>query len=95
MATSGVDRKLKVWDLRMYKELHSYKVSAGAGHLSFSQRGLLAASMGNIVEVNLSENLQTVTKFRKFWLLYVTRHFTIRSVLKCLAHYEVIVALYA
>ena len=52
MATSGVDRKIKIWDLRTYKELYRYKVGAGPGHLSFSQTGLLGAGMGNIVEVN-------------------------------------------
>ena len=51
MATSGVDRKLKIWDLRTYKELHSYKLGAGPGHLAFSQRGLLAAGIGSVVEV--------------------------------------------
>ena len=56
MATSGVDRKVKIWDLRMYKMLQSYKVSAGAGHLDFSHKDMLAAGIGNIVEV-------------QFWLL--------------------------
>jgi U3 small nucleolar RNA-associated protein 7 len=51
MATAGIDRSLKIWDLRTYKALYSYKVSAGPGSLAFSQRGLLAAGMGNVVEV--------------------------------------------
>ena len=51
MATSGVDRKIKIWDLRTYRELYSYRVGAGPGQLTFSQRGLLAAGMGNFVEV--------------------------------------------
>ena len=51
MATSGIDRKLKIWDLRMYKEVQSCGIGVGAGALSFSQRGLLAAGLGNIVEV--------------------------------------------
>lgn len=53
MATSGVDRKLKIWDQRMYRELYSYKLGAGPGHLAFSQTGLLAAGIGNVVEVSL------------------------------------------
>ena len=40
-----------MWDLRMRKTLHNYKLPAGAGRLAFSQRGLLAATVGNIVEV--------------------------------------------
>ncbi|CAH1787344.1 unnamed protein product [Owenia fusiformis] len=51
MATSGVDRKLKIWDLRMYKSVHEYRIGGGAGQLSFSQRGLLAAGIGSVVEV--------------------------------------------
>ena len=51
MATSGMDRRLNIWDLRTYKKLQCYTLREGAGHLAFSQRGLLAASQGNIVEV--------------------------------------------
>ncbi|KAK2158080.1 hypothetical protein NP493_1821g00030 [Ridgeia piscesae] len=51
MATSGIDRTIKIWDLRMFKQLQAYKVAAGAGHLAFSQRSLLAAGMGNVVEI--------------------------------------------
>ena len=51
MATSGVDRKIKIWDIRMYQELKSYQVAAGPSQMTFSQRGLLAAGMGNVVEV--------------------------------------------
>ncbi len=51
MATSGVDRSLKIWDLRTYKLLHGYGIGAGAGELTFSQRDLLAAGIGNTVQV--------------------------------------------
>ncbi|XP_038063654.1 WD repeat-containing protein 46-like [Patiria miniata] len=51
MATAGTDRQLKIFDVRTYKPLQVYRVSRGAGDLSFSQRGLLAASLCNVVEV--------------------------------------------
>jgi len=51
MATSAVDASLKIWDLRTYKCLQSYRVGSGASHVTFSQKGLLAVSLGNIVEV--------------------------------------------
>ncbi|KAK6195627.1 hypothetical protein SNE40_001015 [Patella caerulea] len=51
MATSGMDRQLMLWDLRNYKCLHKYRIQSGAGHLSFSQSGHLAASMGSVVQV--------------------------------------------
>ncbi|KAL4219672.1 WD repeat-containing protein 46 [Mactra antiquata] len=62
MATSGIDRSLKIWDLRTYNMLHSYKLPAGAGQLSFSQRGLLAASMGNIVQMYEDCCTKAITK---------------------------------
>jgi len=53
MATSGADRKLKVWDLRTLKELSSFTLKAGAGHMTFSQRSLLACAVDRTVEVSV------------------------------------------
>ena len=53
MATAGMDRQLKIFDVRTYKPLQAYRVSHGAGQLSFSQRGLLAASLESVVEVSI------------------------------------------
>ncbi|XP_062829066.1 WD repeat-containing protein 46 isoform X2 [Anolis carolinensis] len=52
MATSGVDRKLHLYDLRSFRRLHSLLLpSAAAGHLDFSQRGLLGAACQEVVQV--------------------------------------------
>lgn len=51
MVTSGMDKKLKVFDIRAFKPLKSYFLPAGASCLSLSQRGLLAAATGDIVQV--------------------------------------------
>lgn len=52
MATAAVDRTLKVWDVRkLVGPLQQYKLHAVASNLAFSQRGLLAIGMGNVVEV--------------------------------------------
>ena len=52
MATSGVDRYLKIWDLRnTYRELVRYKLDAAARDLCFSQTQYLAAGVGNTVQV--------------------------------------------
>lgn len=40
MATAGKERKIKLWDLRTYKELHTYHEQAKT--LQFSQKGVLA-----------------------------------------------------
>jgi U3 small nucleolar RNA-associated protein 7 len=42
MVTGAPDRQVRVWDLRMYKEVHSYFCAAGAPtSLDISQRGVL------------------------------------------------------
>ncbi|KAK3087631.1 hypothetical protein FSP39_008634, partial [Pinctada imbricata] len=70
LATSGLDRKLKIWDLRTYKMLQCYKTGYGAGSMAFSQTGLLALGKGNLVEVYQDCCRQTVTK------PYLTHKFT-------------------
>lgn len=62
MATSSTDRTVKIWDLRTYQSLHQYSVGAGASHLEFSQKGLLATSFGNMVEVYRDPTQQAITK---------------------------------
>jgi len=51
LATTAVDASLKIWDLRTYKCVQSYRVGTGVSHAAFSQKGLLAVSLGNVVEV--------------------------------------------
>ncbi|GER30276.1 transducin/WD40 repeat-like superfamily protein [Striga asiatica] len=49
MATAGMDRKIKLWDLRKYETLQT--VSGHASSLDFSQKGLLASSSGSFVQI--------------------------------------------
>uniref|UniRef100_A0A3B4WPF6 WD repeat-containing protein 46 n=2 Tax=Seriola lalandi dorsalis TaxID=1841481 RepID=A0A3B4WPF6_SERLL len=51
MVTSGMDKKLKLYDIRAFKPLKSFFLPAGASCLSLSQRGLLSAATGDIVQV--------------------------------------------
>uniref|UniRef100_A0A8D2BSW7 WD repeat-containing protein 46 n=1 Tax=Sus scrofa TaxID=9823 RepID=A0A8D2BSW7_PIG len=52
MATSGLDHQLKIFDLRgTFQPLSARTLPQGAGHLAFSQRGLLAAGLGDVVNV--------------------------------------------
>ncbi|KAM8952781.1 WD repeat-containing protein 46 [Pelodytes ibericus] len=51
MASSGLDRKLKIFDLRTFRPLHASVLPQGAGTLCHSQKGLLAAGTGDIVQV--------------------------------------------
>lgn len=51
LATASMDRSLKIYDVRTYKCLQSYKLGAAAGFLDFSQMGMLGVGLGNVVEV--------------------------------------------
>lgn len=49
MATAGMDRKIKLWDIRKFQVLNTY--SGFAQSLDFSQKGLLAMSNGSQVQI--------------------------------------------
>ncbi|XP_069738021.1 WD repeat-containing protein 46 [Phaenicophaeus curvirostris] len=51
MATSGLDRKLRVFDLRTLNPVQELLLPLGATDVAFSQRGLLAAACGDVVQV--------------------------------------------
>lgn len=49
MATAGMERKIKLWDLRKFGEVQTLPFHAKT--LDFSQKGLLAAATGSFVQV--------------------------------------------
>ncbi|KAF5182753.1 Small nucleolar ribonucleoprotein complex subunit [Thalictrum thalictroides] len=49
MATAGMERKIKLWDIRKFEVLHTY--SGHAKTLQFSQKGLLAIGSGSRVQI--------------------------------------------
>eukprot|EP00299_Pterocystis_sp_00344_P019025 c9476_g1_i1.p1 GENE.c9476_g1_i1~~c9476_g1_i1.p1 ORF type:complete len:520 (-),score=100.95 c9476_g1_i1:48-1607(-) len=51
LVTSGLDGQIKVWDLRSYKQLHSYYSPLPAVSISISDRGLMALGYGSRVQV--------------------------------------------
>jgi len=51
MATSGTDKSVRVWDIRMYRPLHTYNVPAPVSWMDISQRGLLAIGYTRQVQV--------------------------------------------
>jgi U3 small nucleolar RNA-associated protein 7 len=63
MVTSGIDRQIRVWDLRMYRERHAYYCSAGVPvSLDISQRGLLAVGhAGHVTIWDAAARSQKVT----------------------------------
>ncbi|XP_049866954.1 WD repeat-containing protein 46 [Pectinophora gossypiella] len=52
MATSGVDRSLKIWDIRnLDGPLQHYKLRSAPEDLEFSQKDMLAVGLGEVVEI--------------------------------------------
>ncbi|XWS47458.1 hypothetical protein CRYUN_Cryun14cG0153700 [Craigia yunnanensis] len=49
MATSGKEKKIKIWDLRKFEVIQTFPGHAKT--LNFSQKGLLAAGTGSFVEI--------------------------------------------
>ncbi|XP_045445591.1 WD repeat-containing protein 46 [Melitaea cinxia] len=63
MATSGVDRSLKIWDIRnLDGPLQHYKLRTAPVDLEFSQKDMLAVGLGSIVEVYNNCCSQTVER---------------------------------
>jgi U3 small nucleolar RNA-associated protein 7 len=51
MTTAGVDGRVSIWDLRMYKTLQTYYTKKPVETVSVSQRGLLATGYGNHIQI--------------------------------------------
>lgn len=51
MAVAGEDKSLKIWDIRNYKELHSYYTPTVANSLDISDTGLVAVGWGPHVQI--------------------------------------------
>ncbi|CAM9789891.1 unnamed protein product [Ectocarpus sp. 12 AP-2014] len=51
MVTSAMDKQTKVWDLRTYKEVHSYLTKTPPTDMDISERGLLSLGFGCHVQV--------------------------------------------
>jgi U3 small nucleolar RNA-associated protein 7 len=51
LTTAGADNKLKIWDVRTYKELYSYNTPKPASSIDISQRGILGVGCGEVVQM--------------------------------------------
>ena len=51
LVTAGLDGKVTVWDLRTYRELHSYFTTRPASTMSISATGMLAMGFGPHVQI--------------------------------------------
>lgn len=51
MATAGLDGYMKVWDLRKFTPLHSYKIDHPAMSLDVSDKGLIGMAVGRTMQI--------------------------------------------
>uniref|UniRef100_A0A7S3VGC4 BING4 C-terminal domain-containing protein n=1 Tax=Chaetoceros debilis TaxID=122233 RepID=A0A7S3VGC4_9STRA len=63
MVTGGADSQVKIWDLRMYKQTHSYFTRGGSPtSLDISQKGVLGIGHGSQTTFWSPESLRTKVK---------------------------------
>ncbi|XP_008555753.1 WD repeat-containing protein 46 [Microplitis demolitor] len=70
MATSCPDRSLKIWDARQLTgPVHNVMLRSPADNLAYSQKGMLAVSTGNVVEVfnESTGNMKRYLTHRSSW----------------------------
>lgn len=61
MATAGMDKKIKIWDLRKYEAIQT--LPGHAKSLDFSQKGLLATSTGSFIQVLATSDSQDYNRY--------------------------------
>lgn len=90
MATSGLDGKLKIWDIRKYDKIDEYYSPRPAATLSISQRGLLGVGWGTHVTVSLgdqrTETMVTDDVLNRFGKMYFGQSKIHRTWITCNLH---------
>ncbi|KAM7275748.1 hypothetical protein ACFE04_017614 [Oxalis oulophora] len=76
MATSGVDSKIKIWDLRKFEVLQTF--SGHAKTLDFSQKGLLAMGMGSTVQI--SQDFSNSRSYSRYMSHHMVKGYQIGNV---------------
>uniref|UniRef100_A0A182S046 BING4 C-terminal domain-containing protein n=1 Tax=Anopheles funestus TaxID=62324 RepID=A0A182S046_ANOFN len=67
MATAGLDRQIKIWDVRQLEgPLETYYTNTAVSEIELSQRGLLALSMGDMCEVYRRSNNSNADKMKPY-----------------------------
>ena len=51
MVTTGLDKQMKVWDIRTYRPLHNYFTSTPGTSIDISQKDMIAVSYGSHVQI--------------------------------------------
>lgn len=67
IVTTGLDRKIKLWDSRNYSEpLSQYVTKLPVNHVALSQRNVMAISMGDVCEVFRNINLGNLSSINSY-----------------------------
>lgn len=78
MLSAGQDLRLKLWDIRTFKEIHSYNTFHPASSISISDRGLAAIGAGTSVtiwkDLFTTTSNNTINKPSKIQSPYLTWH---------------------
>ncbi|CAD5218438.1 unnamed protein product [Bursaphelenchus okinawaensis] len=62
MVTVGLDKQLKIWDLRNHQEMAAYRLPFPPSQVAISQMGQIAVACGQNVQVYSDPNINTITK---------------------------------
>ncbi|KAI3790063.1 hypothetical protein L2E82_02876 [Cichorium intybus] len=79
MATAGMDKKIKIWDLRTYKTLQT--LPGHAKTLSFSQKGLLAASTGSFTQILQTSDSENSQNYNRYMIHTMAKGYQINKIL--------------
>lgn len=67
MLTCGIDRKIKLWDSRMFKEpLTEYQTKIPVNHIALSQKDVMAIAMGDVCEVFRNTNTGNIHSINSY-----------------------------
>lgn len=78
MATAGMDKKIKIWDLRKFEPLQT--LPGHAKTLDFSQKGLLASGTGSYVQI-LRDSSSGTHHYERYMTHSMVKGYQIRKLL--------------
>lgn len=67
LATTGLDRKIKLWDSRNFKQpLSEYQTKTPVNHIALSQKNVMAIAMGDVCEIFRSTNMGSIHSIKSY-----------------------------